>query len=117
MELSAAVLAPEAREVGMLRALERAVVSGQPYVAIPLAHFQTLAEHIDQASDAEFDWCMAEDGKLHHDGRVAVICTRPKGEPHDCAAMHMTKRAKRAHHALHRSYLWWDAHVRSVLSP
>lgn len=78
----AAALAPETLETGIVRAIERAVETGQDALVLPNAHLgYLLGSDVDTSQ-----WHLGPEGKPYNDGHRVVICMGPKDKAHRCIA-------------------------------
>lgn len=95
-ELSADVLAPEALETGIERALARAIDSGAPALVLPVDHLgYLLGSDVDTS-----EWHLGPEGKPYNDGQRVVICTGPKDAGHRCIAAEARSRIRTRTHSL-----------------
>lgn len=106
------MLTPDALELGVRRSLlstlalqEAQRAEGKStYLAVPIDHLPALSE-IDYDISG---WCIALDGSVYNDGKVAVICTMPRDEPHACFALGLRGAADRSTSALFFSPLYYE---------
>lgn len=90
-ELPAAVLAPEAHETGIRRALERAlaeVAAGRRnHLVLPAVDLEAILSLLDAMADVDASgWHRGPEGQPYFDGQRVVICCGPPDAGHRCMA-------------------------------
>lgn len=105
-DVLAAALAPETLEVGIHRAITRALESGQGYVTLPESHLGYLAPAIERLDLSERSFCCLADPVIYNDGYGRVtLCLEAPGPGHNCVPRTIGHRIRNGPGDHLRSYL------------